>query len=251
VHGEIFTQSSSNISVIGGSVGGSVDTKSQFGVWPEGTTNRNILVDHVVFHDVTRTSDDIHVECLLVGGVDGLIIRRSKFVNCAVFDLSIGAMTGTPAQNVTIENNWFAGSNGFFSLFFNDQPASFTNVLVRNNSSTQEMYFSYGTPAMSNVRVVANIAPYRTSVCDKRISYGYNVWQGGRCASSDLNAPAGFRNPDTFDFTLLPSSKAIGHADPKSFPLHDIDGKLRLSGQRPDAGAAEVVTPVTTKTRSR
>src|SRR5438046_322563 len=92
------------------------------------------------------------------------------------------------------ENIFFGGANGYFSLFINDEPEALTNILVRNNSSTQEMYFSYGTPALNGFRVVANIAPYRSSTCDSRIAYSYNVWQGGRCGATDLDAPAGFRN---------------------------------------------------------
>ena len=65
-----------------------------------------------------------------------------------------------PATNVTLENNFFAiaSDGGFYSVFFNDQP-TFEHILVRNNSATQEMYFSYGTPmdAMNDVRVVGKM----------------------------------------------------------------------------------------------
>src|SRR5262249_9557630 len=47
LNGGFYTQSASNISVIGGSVGGLVDTKPQVGVWPQDTENRNILIDGV------------------------------------------------------------------------------------------------------------------------------------------------------------------------------------------------------------
>src|SRR5207244_3330580 len=66
VNGAVFTQSSSNISLIGGAVGGVVDTKPQFGTWPPETSNTNILIDGVTFHDVRRSTTDQHVECLLI-----------------------------------------------------------------------------------------------------------------------------------------------------------------------------------------
>jgi hypothetical protein len=125
VHGGIFTQSSSNIHVIGGSVGGIQDYKPQIGSWPPGTENRNIVIDGVRFHDITRTNSSVHIECLLVGGVDGLVIRNSRFENCDVFDVSIAELNGSPpVQNVLIENNFFDAANGFYSLFFNDESTS-------------------------------------------------------------------------------------------------------------------------------
>jgi hypothetical protein len=240
VNGGIFTQSSSNISVIGGSVGGIQDYKPQFGAWPPETTNQNILVDGVTFHDVTRTSDDQHVECLLVAGIDGLVIRNSRFYNCDVFDVSIGSMNGSPPpQNITIENNVFGGANGYYSLDFNDNATSLTNVMIRNNSATQSMYLGNAIPELTNVSVIANVAPYKPWACDARITYAYNVWDGARCARTDLNARSGFRNPSALDLHLVNGAKAINHGDPKSYPNRDIDGRKRPQGKRVDAGAYE------------
>jgi hypothetical protein len=240
VHGGIFISSSSGISVIGGSVGGIKDYKPQFGAWPPGTHSTNILVDGVTFHDVNRTDPSIHVECLLVGGGDGITIRNSRFQNCDVFDLSLGEMNGSgPLTNVTIENNFFGGANGYFSVQFNTNSSSLTNVLVRNNSSTQEMYLGNDIPTLTNVRAVGNVAPLHQYSCDKRIAYAYNVWQGARCGRTDANAPARFRSPATGDLHLLAKARAIGHGDPHSFPRRDIDGQLRPQGKRVDAGADE------------
>jgi hypothetical protein len=240
VHGAIFTQSSSNISVIGGSVGGIQDYKPLIGSWPLGTHNRNIVIDGVRFHDITRTNSSVHIECLLVGGVDGLVIRNSRFENCDVFDVSIAELNDSgPVQNVLIENNFFDGSNGFYSLFFNDESASISNVVVRYNSSPQEMYFGYGTPQLNNFRVIANVAPMFATSCDTRIVYAYNVWQGGTCGPTDLNAPSGFSNPSTGDLHLLPGAAAVDHGDPATIPADDIDGQRRPLGTAPDAGADE------------
>jgi hypothetical protein len=240
VHGSVFTQSSSNIRVLGGSVGGVVDTKPQFGAWPPNTTNRNIVVDGVTFHDVNRSGDSQHVECLLVAGIDGLVIRNSRFYNCDVFDVSIGEMNGSPPpRNITIENNFFGGADGYFSLDFNSNTTSFTNVLIRNNSSTQAMYLGNDIPKLKNVRVIANVAPNKPGACDDRIMYAYNVWAGTRCSSTDRNAPSGFRNPAAGDLHLVKGSAAIGRGDPTNFPRTDIDGRKRHPGKRLDAGAAQ------------
>jgi hypothetical protein len=238
VNGVILTQSSSNISVVGGSVGGSVDTKSQFGNWPIGTRNTNILVDGVTFHDVSRSSSSSHVECLLVGGTTGFTLSNSRFYNCDVFDVSIGQMNDSgPPQNILVENNFFGPSGGYFSFDINTTTASLTNVTILNNSSTQAMYLGDALPVLSNVRVSGNIAP-RPS-CDSRITFSYNVWQGGTCGATDMNAPSGFRNPAALDFHLVAGAAAIDHGNPASYPFADIDGQRRPLGAGPDAGADE------------
>jgi hypothetical protein len=101
------------------------------------------------------------------------------------------------------------------------------------------MYLGKNIPTLTNVRVVANIAPMQQFACDSRIVYSYNVWQGARCTKTDANAPLGFRDPDTLDFHLVRGARAIGHGDPKSHPAKDIDGQKRPQGKRPDAGADE------------
>jgi hypothetical protein len=240
VNGEILTQSSSNISVIGGDVCCSVDTKSQFGNWPPGTDNTNILIDGVSFHDVSRSNSSVHVECLLIGGTIGLTIRNSKFWNCDVFDVSIGEMNGSSSpRNLVIENNFFGTSNGYFSFDFNTNTRSLTNVTIRNNSATQEMYLGNAIGTLTNVVATGNIAPVSPWNCDGRIAYSYNVFQGGTCGSTDMNASAGFRNAGALDLHLNPGSPAINHGNPSNYPGLDIDGNTRPMGGVPDAGADE------------
>jgi hypothetical protein len=240
VNGGVYVNSSSGIRIVGGSVGGLRDTKPQIGAWPPGTRATNILIDGVTFHDITRSGAGVHVECLLVAGIDGLIVRNSRFRNCGVFDLSIGEMNDSgPPRNILIENNFFGASDGYYSLQFNTNSPSLTNVLIRNNSSSQEMSLGNDIAQLRNVRVVANVAPYHDRSCDRRIAYAFNVWQGARCGSTDANAASGFRKPAALDFHLVRGSRAIGHGDPHSAPARDIDGQRRPQGRRVDAGADE------------
>src|SRR5262249_2597778 len=161
----------------------------------------------------------------LIGGANGLTVRNSRFHNCAVFDLSIGAMNGTNSSNITIENNFFEAADGYYSLFLNDEPGTVSNVLIRNNSSNQEMYFSYGTPTLTNFRGVNNVSPMSSWACNSKISYTNNVWQGASCASSDANVSSlGFKNAAAGDLHLAAGSPAINKGAPGNYPAADIDG---------------------------
>jgi hypothetical protein len=189
-NGGFYTQSSSDISIIGGSVGPILNNKPQIGVWPQNTANKNILVEGVNFHDITRDNTSVHIECLLIGGAVGLIVRNNTFHNCSVFDLSIGAMNGTNSSDVTIEGNTFGATyngDGYFTLFLNDEPGEIHNILVNNNTAEQEMYFSYGTPGLTNFRVTNNTGPMQQSSCDSRITYENNHWAGAKCGPTDTN----------------------------------------------------------------
>lgn len=240
VNGAIFIQSSSNIRVLGGSVGGIRDYMPQFGSWPPGTRIKNILVDGVRFHDIRRTSGDVHIECLLIGGGLGVTIRNSRFEDCSVFDLSIGEFNGSgPPERFVIENNFFGASDGFYSLHFNTNTSALRNVLVRNNSSAQRFYHGNLIGTLDRVRFVANVAPLADGDCDPRIGYRRNVWNGGTCAASDVDAPGGFVDAGSGDLHLRKTAAAIGRGDPASYPSRDIDGDVRPLGGAPDAGADE------------
>jgi len=145
----------------------------------------------------------------------------------------------SPPTNITVENNFFGASNGYFSFDINTTTASLSNVLIRNNSSPQQMYLGNALPILSNVRVVANVAPIIPSNCEGRITYSHNVWQGGICGATDLSAAAGFRNAAANDLHLVAGAAAIDRGDPSSYPATDIDGQARPQGARPDAGADE------------
>jgi hypothetical protein len=240
VNGAIFIESSSNVRVLGGSVGGIRDYKPQFASWPRGTRIERILVDGVRFHDIRRSSDDVHIECLLIGGGVDVTIRNSTFKGCSVFDLSIGEFNGSgPPKRFLIENNFFGTSDGFFSLHFNTNTSALHDVVVRHNSSAQPFYHGNAIETLDRVRFVANVAPLARGACDSRIAYRRNVWQGGICSRSDLASPSGFVDARAGDLHLTRASAAIGRGDPGEHPADDIDGQSRPRGRAVDAGADE------------
>ena len=242
--GAFYVNSASFIRILGGSVGPARDTHPQIASWPEGTRPHDILIDRVRFHDIRRSGPDVHIECLQIGSGLRITVRRSRFVGCDVFALSLTEYNGGgPPTAVTIENNVFgaAGSGGFYSLAFNQQVA-FSDVVVRHNSFLQATMWPdpQGGAQLSRFRVSANVGVAGPPSCDRRIEWSRNVWaQGRRCGPGDRIAPTGFRDPARADVRLRPGAAAIDHGNPGSFPPTDVDGHRRPRGRGPDAGAVE------------
>lgn len=230
---DFFITSASNISLIGGDVG-PVDGLDGGQIKSTGVTPRNILIDRVRFHDITRKTDPSgHVDCLQIGSGNGIIIRRSRFSGCATQSLFIDFIGSTFLGNMLIENNWFAPTiEGYYTLIIGGTSG---NIDARYNSGTQSFRVIESAP---NVRLIANDAPLHT--CVSGVTYAYNVWQGTKCSATDRNAGAGFVNANGFNLDLRHSSPAVNHGDPNEYPRVDIHGHRRPLGRRPDAGADEL-----------
>ena len=239
VRGGIFVHGGRNISIIGGAVGPGVDYHPQIAPDPVGSVVENILIDGVRFHDWTRSNDSVHTECLQIAGGVGVTIRNSIFQNCAVLGLSITEYNGSgPPTRYLIENNVFGESiGGFFSLHFNSNATALNDILIRNNSSTQAFLVDNGQPVLSDVRLVANVAPVPS--CSARIAYSRNVWNGGTCGPTDLDAPSSFVDALGLDLRLAPGAAAVDAGDAANMPAVDITGQPRPLGAGPDAGAYE------------
>jgi chitodextrinase len=234
--------SSSNVRVLGGSVGPQTDADVAQ-IKPEcfscpGPTN--ILIDGVSFHDATLSpGSDAHVECVQVWHTSHLTIRNSRFLNCETHDVFL-AGEGKPVEHVLFENNMGAAvRSGFYSLRVaaNTPGEGCVDVVFRNNSSPATLAIECDTA--DGVRLVANVAPLAPHQCDSRYTYRHNVWDGAACGPSDDDAPSGFLDPAGFDLHLADNAAAIGHGDPTDFPTTDIDGDPRPRGDQPDAGADE------------
>ncbi len=104
-----FIGGASAVSVIGGSIGPTVNNASQITscylcTYPA----HDILIDHVYFHDYTRTDPKKHMECLHVYPAQRLTIRNSRFRNCAIMNVFLSNFgSGGDLADITIENNWF------------------------------------------------------------------------------------------------------------------------------------------------
>lgn len=250
------TQSSHDISFIGGSIGPSANENSRIASNGPSTSAspKNILIEGVDFHDFTVSpGSEAHVECLQVWAVDGLTIRNSKFRNCEVFDIFLQKLPGGAAatpSNILIENNFFdCCGSGFYSIRLADHAGtSWKNVTIRNNSMNKELNPDPGVP-YSNVKIIGNVGPavkfWRGSngAIEPKpagVEVDYNVWYAGsKVGTHDKVAASGFRNAAAADFHLNAGAAAIDAGSPTNSPTTDIDGDARPAGKAPDAGADE------------
>jgi len=160
-----FIRSASRIRVLGGSVGGidSADAATIGATYQSTVPSRDILLDGVSFHDITRQANPAgHVQCLFVQSVDGLVIRNSTFRHCDVFDVYVNNIgVGPVPQNMLFENDLFdrASDGGFYSLYVRNDPGdTIGGLVVRYSSFLQGPHFDSG--AYTHSRVVGNVSPY-------------------------------------------------------------------------------------------
>ncbi|WP_211233057.1 choice-of-anchor Q domain-containing protein [Solirubrobacter soli] len=221
-----------------GSIGPSVDEKaSMIGGTP---TSYDITYDHVTWHDATRTSGDVHTECLLALGVQGLTIRNSRFTNCAVFDILLSRIgADPPPRNVVIENTVLEKSidlgdkPGFYSLMTGADPLD--GLTLRNN--VWDLGLALQGP-IANGHITGNIG--RAASCADGVRYTNNVFTDKRCDRSDRVVPSAFTqfvDPREGNWRLKPRAAAINAGDPKAAPTRDAGGHSRTG--KPDAGAYE------------
>jgi hypothetical protein len=186
-----FVDSASDIRVLGGTVGpsDSVDPQIRAADTHGAAVPRNILIDGVTFHDFTKQKDpSAHVECLQFGAGEHVVVRRSRFVNCADHSIFVGAWGGTATiHDFTFADNHFAKVPvGYYSLrVAAGDPKLTSQIAIRRNSATTTMRVDPGTPGVTWER---NLAPRFAWECFTDQRYVGNVWAGPkaiRCGRSD------------------------------------------------------------------
>jgi chitodextrinase len=242
-HSRIYIAGSSNLSIIGGSVGPYVDAQSWL-THDNGVIPTNILIQGVHFHDFTVSNSTIHTECMLVIAGNGLTFDGDTWTNCAIFDLSFGYCCSSPAQptNVTIENNFFGTSiqdTAGTTLQFNTNLNPVNYSIRYNSSGGGGFVLDQGQSTFQNVTAIGNAepGPYNCG----RVQWSYNVFTGNNCAGTGnkVVSSLGFLNPGAGDFHLVAGAPEINAGDPSSYPATDWDGQARPMGGAPDAGADE------------
>jgi hypothetical protein len=240
--GSVFSiENGRRISVRGGSYGPSQDQPAQIKIYnPDNHYSpTDILIRGVRFHDFTRSSGDVHTECLQVYAGERVRIENNRFSNCSgTGSLALTTVGSSRVRQVLVQNNWFDERGDAYYAVQADR--SVDQLTLRYNSSVKSMAFTdcgsagCGRPAS----VIANVMPWNPSLCARGVSYAYNVLDGGRCGGTDKRVrKLGFVDPGAFDLRLSPSSPARCAGDPQVIPGDDIDGQRRGRGRRPDAGA--------------
>ena len=210
-------------------------------------TSYRLVYDQILWHDATRDASDVHIECLLALGPQGLTIRNSRFTNCAVFDILISRiLSDPPPRDFVIENTVLEaskdvdGSNGYYTLMTGEDL--FDGFTLRNN--VWGLAISLPGP-LRDARIVGNVG--QAASCRSGVTYSHNVFGDRKCSSSDRVAngafAAQFVDPDRGDWRLKPGAAAIDAADPGDHPATDAAGCPRPVGAGPDAGAYEFGSP--------
>jgi hypothetical protein len=210
------------------------------GSYPSNGSVKNLTIEDSSFHDVTVPSGSgTHSQCIYVAGTQGTTIRRSRFYNCAIFDI-FQSGDNDPTTDMLIENNVFeaprlqgGGCCAYFTVRFAWGVPE--RVTVRNNSSEHQIDFRLGAV---DSRVVGNTIQSGIA-CASGVRFSHNVVTKTRpCSPTDKSVSRiGYRDPANHDFELVSGSPAIDAGDPNDHPPTDIRGLGRHGA--PDAGAHE------------
>ena len=233
-----------------------------------------MMIQNTYFHDIRLTpageAAGVHNECAYVTGGDRQTWSGNRFVLCPVMAMFFANYVGGPPfTSVTIENNLFthslsgAGTWHDGSSFVIPNGAGgqnqVNNWVVRYN--TFEVPPDFGrTPGTGDDNGSAlfygNLgadgacgAPewtYRYNVGETCRGTGEVSVAGATNSSRRPNQAPFYRDAPNGDFKLRAGSAAVNRGDPDNYPARDRDGKNRLVGSAPDAGAFERVANATT-----
>jgi len=139
-----------NITFKNADVGNVQDRQAMVLGGDDSSTNMNIVIDNVNFHDVVLRTSGTHTECIF-SQVPGLVVKNSKFTNCAIMDLFVlrGDWWGQPGYDglTLLNNDWGTPHNdngsccNYYSVYINDVSGTgnLADVEIRNNIFRQEM----------------------------------------------------------------------------------------------------------------
>jgi hypothetical protein len=237
----------------------------------------NVTIAGAVFHNYRfdqscfRGGADCHWECMYINGGRNVTIKRSKFYDCALYDIFV-TLSGPDARtmghrNLRIQNNWFdtpwnenpqgaarARPHAVTLAWCQNSPNGYRDVFVRFNSFQRNTGIELDgnrSCVFEGVRVIGNMMG-NASPCDSRVQYGYNLLsralRSGRCSSTERIG--GNRLPYAkqvsgggFNFHLQRRRSAADNLVPRTVyggcARPDIDGQRRPLQRRCDAGADE------------
>ena len=233
--------------------------------------SRDIVIERNAFHDITKSNDSEHTECLRLTSGRGLILRRNTFDRCAVFDVAFynGDQQISPAL---IENNWFGrplarGSTyapvGHPALAIGDDypgvagGGPITDLTVRFNTIADRTSINWdlsgaGGAHYVNVREIGNVGASGCSAMTRsrgQFVSSFNVQVPGSSCAGTGNVVAALGNvllnaTNGGDRYRLKGAKGSTSADDRvpagaGCPSTDLAGTRRPVDAKCDAGVHE------------
>lgn len=270
--GSVSTWKADHVVVRGGSYGPCHAVAGASNVCGNSTidVSTNVTIVGALFHDYrfdeTCLGSDCHWECMYVNGGRNITVKRSRFRDCAVYDIFF-TLSGDDARalghrNLRIENNWFdtpwaeaegqrARSQAVSLAWCQNSPLGYRNVLLRMNSFQRNTGIEFDdnrSCVFENVRVIGNLLMY-PAFCKPGVVYRYNLWstgwRRGKCHRTDRIGGRKFpyasqRSGSRFNFHLRARKSAAHNLVPRSAGCpRDIDGQRRPKQRRCDAGSDE------------
>jgi hypothetical protein len=204
---------------------------------PDEHAPANIVFDRVYVHDIRKSSDSAHSDCIQFTAGINVTIRNSRFRNCEHADLMIKGDQG-PIDGFLIENNFLGRTiSAHYSINLYETSRGCRNVVMRHNSALQNIRLD----ACSGGTMIGNVQPSMSSnTCSQAtVAVASNVYESGvGCGPNDLVADVAFANEAALDLHVGSDSAVIDRGARGAAPSDDIDGQSR--GGVPDAGADEV-----------
>jgi hypothetical protein len=238
-----------------------------------GAANISFINDY--HHDQqarNNAGNTVHTGCIQTEALTGLLIDRSKFERCAIFDILFNA--GSTLTNSTIQNSMFGcntdsldNSGDTYDQFTTgsaktiDNGGNMNNVLIRYNTFCNQVIL--GNFTYTSTRFIANLFLGTGTDCSRSgITYDYNAVVGGTCGTNSTNVSAGLVvDKGNTDNNCIPTSSSIACITPlldqhltgstvtgvdnavtptsSDYALtYDYDNAARTSGSR-DVGADE------------
>jgi hypothetical protein len=150
--GAVFENGGDRFLFKNGAIGDVVDEKGSL------ATGSGINFENTYFHDVLIRTDGVHNECLWAGVPEGMVIRNSRFFNCATMDIfftypDYWNPLPAPYGNVTLENNYFdvprtmGGNPNGYSVYIAKNGPSLSNQTPMSGWRIRNNFFdprSYG-----------------------------------------------------------------------------------------------------------
>jgi hypothetical protein len=274
VHGvdmrQFAVNGSDHITIDGGSVGGYDNSGGDSFVGGpyqgRGTSTctaenpSNILLTHLIFHDVQRTNlPSAHPDCLQFYGTASTIIDGNSFVRCGTSNIiarpNVGSWAGNTIDSLVIQNNFFTPSvEGGAVMVLGAHDDVCGRFVVDYNTSTADALSAFDCAKYASLEIVGNYQHGQTQyACDqilkKATMYAYNVigFAGGpRSATSCGEHSATIGDPafvSAGDSRVSSNSSLTDRGSPTIHPSVDINGRPRPIRAAPDAGAYEWDVP--------